>query len=64
MSYLAHVINLSAKALPVSLNVIDVNRSDKTLLELDECSLELIPGTTTNDVACTIIKVTLSFHVT
>ncbi len=57
VSCLAHVLNLSAKALLVSLDVTDENGSNETPPELDECSPELIPSTATNDVARTVIRV-------
>jgi hypothetical protein len=57
VSCLAHVLNLSAKALLVGLDVTDANDAEDDPPELDETSLELIPSTATNDVARTVIKV-------
>jgi hypothetical protein len=54
---LAHVLNLSAKALLVGLDVTDDTESDDDPPELDECSPKLIPSLATNDVARTVIKV-------
>ncbi len=57
VSCLAHVLNLSAKALLVSLDVTNEESGDDIPPELDESSPELSPSSATNDVARTIIKV-------
>jgi hypothetical protein len=57
VSCLAHVLNLSAKALLVSLDVTDEESGNDIPPELDESSPELSPSSATNDVARTIIKV-------
>ncbi len=51
------MLNLSAKALLVGLDVTDANDAEDDPPELDETSPELIPSTATNDVARTVIKV-------
>ncbi len=55
VSCLAQALNLSAKALLVSLDVTNKNNGDDYPPELDKSSVELSPSLATNHVARTII---------
>jgi hypothetical protein len=60
VSCLAHVLNLSAKALLVGLDVTNEKDSNDDPLDLDKNLPELSPLSATHDVARIIIKICLS----
>ncbi len=57
LSSLAHVLNMSANALLIVLDITDDNECDSDPPELDECLQEPNPSAAKNNVTQTMVKV-------